>query len=380
MTQTQARPRSSTVVSPRWRASASVGEGLRNVRDGAWLFAGLVAISALVVGGALLADVVTGARILGEESAYLDAGGNLLVAQRQSDGTLDAGRCASLTGISGVTAAAGVSVEPGAGRLVGRPDSQQTIVTATPGVLEILDVGSVGTDQAVASSVVSERWLWREGSHFQIEADDAERVGVPSTVQSLAAVADLELLSEGASTGILFLRAPVGEVDQCFVQIAAQYRDDVRAALPALLGERPDSAVTVADRLPAGAFAQDPAASWDGRPTRWIAGAAGLVVGLLWLVVAWTRRGRAALYASLGVPYAGGVLIRWVEGAGVVALGVLWGAALATSVAVVGVDVQLGVVLSLVSRGGALAGAVGLAVVTISALMRPGTLAALKDR
>ncbi|NKY38115.1 hypothetical protein [Cellulomonas septica] len=380
MTQTQVRARSWTSVGRRWRASASFGEGLANVRDGALLFAGVVAISTLVVGGALVADVVTGARILAAEREYLDSGGNLLVVQRQSEGKLDAGLCASLEAVPGVTAAAGVSVEPGAVRLVGRPESQQTIVTATAGVLDILGVDGVGGDEVVASTVVSERWLWQEGSRLRIEAEDADHVGAPSAVLTVAAVSNLERLSEGASTGILLLQAPTGEVDHCFVQVDAQYREDVRAALPALLGERPDSAVAVSDRLPAGAFAQDPVAAWDGRPTRWIAGAAGAVVGLLWLVVAWTRRGRAALYASLGVPYAGGVLIRWVEGASVAVLGVLWGAALAASVAVAAVDTPLGVALSSVTRGGALAGAVGLAVVTVAALVRPGTLAALKDR
>jgi hypothetical protein len=164
------------------------------------------------------------------------------------------------------------------------------------------------------------------------------------------------------------------------VRIEPQYRSTLRAAIPAVLGETSRAPINVADRLPAGPSAQDPSAAWAGRPTRWAPAAAGVVVGLLWAAIAWTRRGRSALYASIGVPYSGGVLLRWTEGAAVVLLGALWGCVLAVEIAALGVDVPLRVATSLVLRDGGAATAVALAVVVLVGLWRPPTLAALKDR
>jgi hypothetical protein len=372
--------RSTTTARTRWRTAASVGEGLANLRDGALLGAVLVAITTLVVAAALLVDVLTAARVLTAERDYLAAGGDLLVAQSAGPQGLDAGRCAALADVQGGRAAAALTVVPGAAHLVGRPESQQTLVTATAGILDLLDVPVLPDDGVVVSRVIADRWQWAPGSHLQLDAVDARAARAPSDVLTVAAVRDLALLSEGASTGVLMIRPPVGDADQCFVRIDPQYRDDLRDTIPAVLGETAANAVNVSDRLPPGALAQDPVAAYEGRTTRWAAGAAGLVVGLLWGVVAWTRRGRAALYASVGVPYSGGVLIRWTEGGGVVLLGVLWGAALAATVAVCTVDVPVGVALALVVRGGGLALALAVAVVVLVGLWRPPTLAALKDR
>ncbi|NTW40581.1 MAG: hypothetical protein HGA44_11965, partial [Cellulomonadaceae bacterium] len=181
-------------------------------------------------------------------------------------------------------------------------------------------------------------------------------------------------------TGVLLLRAATGTTSTCYVRIEPPYREDLRAAIPAVLGETSTSPIQVADRLTAGAFAQDPATAFAQRSTRWAASAAGLVAGLLWAVIAWTRRGRAALYASIGVPYAGGVLIRWTEGAVVTLLGVLWGTALAVTTAVSLAHTDAGLALDLGARGGITAGTTALVVVVLAGLWRPQTLAALKDR
>lgn len=107
---------------------------------------------------------------------------------------------------------------------------------------------------------------------------------------------------------------------------------------------------------------------------------AGVIVALVWGVIAWQRRGRAALYSSLGVPYSGGVLIRWTEGAIVVALGVLWGTAIAATFAVTGTDIPASVAVNLGLRQGAVALAVSLAGVAVAGLWRPNTMRALKER
>lgn len=363
----------------RWRLRASLAEGLANLRDGALLSALLVAFATLTIGGAVLVDVVAVGRVVAAERSYLERGGDLLVAQT-ARGAVDAARCDALGRATGVRAAAAVTVRPAAVGLVGRPDSQQTVVTATSGVLDLLDVPDLPADGVVVSSAVAERWQWSVGTHVQLDPVRSAELGAPSTVLTVAAVRDLGILSEGASTGILLIQPPAGGAERCFVRIEAQYRADVRATVPAALGETGDNGVNVSDRLPAGALSEDPSAAFHGRVTRGSGAAAGLLLGLVWAVVLWTRRSRAALYASIGLPYSGGVLVRWTEGAGVVVLGGLWGVTLAIGVAAVRVDVPLDVAVGVAVRGGCLATAVALTVTVLAGLWRPSTLAALKDR
>lgn len=363
-----------------WRVRSWLREGALNLRDGAPLGVTLVTLVAVVLAAAVLLDVVTASRVVRGEQEYLDAGGDLLVATSSGDEPVDVPACLALEGVRGVRAVAAVSVRPGAAPLVGRPESSQTLVTATAGVLDLLRVPELGATEVVASHAIAERWQWAVGSHLQLDPAAAARLGAPSGVLTVAAVADLALLSEGASTGVLAVAPPTGTADGCWLRIDPQYRSDLHAAVPAVLGETGTTSVTVADRLPAGPLAQDPAAAFAGRTTRWAGAAAGAVVGLVWCLVAWTRRGRAALYASLGVPWSGGVLIRWTEGACVVGVGTLWGVALGTTGAVVLAGAPPGLALDLALRAGAVALAVALTLVAAAGLWRPPTLAALKDR
>ncbi|TQL02504.1 hypothetical protein [Cellulomonas sp. SLBN-39] len=362
-----------------WRARASFAEGATNLRESGVLGAVLVGLAAVLVAAGLLVDVRAAHAVVEAESGYLAAGGDLLVAQAGDDGSIDAARCVAVAGTTGVRASAAVTVAPGAAGIVGRPAAEQTVVTATDGVLDVLDLPAPRPDGVVVAAGLADRWEWAAGSHLQLVPREST-AGLPTGVLTVEAVADLARLSEGASTGVLVLAAPIGDAQACFVRIDPQYRDDLRAALPAVLGETAAGPVSVSDRLPAGALAQDPASAYDHRVTRWVGGAVGAVVGLVWAVVAWTRRGRAALYASLGVPWAGGVLVRWVEGLGIALLGTVWGTSLAATTAVTALGVPAPLAVDLAVRGGALAFAVASLVVVAAGLWQPPTLASLKDR
>lgn len=376
-----AQPRYPPVPPARsWLVRSSFREGVLNLRDGAPLGVALVALVATVIAVAVLLDVVTAARVVRAEQEYLDAGGDLLVAASSGDRPVDVPACLALRGTRGVRAVAAVSVRPGAAPLVGRPDSSQTLVIATAGVLDLLGVRTLAATEVVVSQTVADRWQWTAGSHLQLDPAAAAGLGAPSGVLTVGAVADLGLLSEGASTGVLAVGPPTGTADGCWVRIEPQYRDDLHAAIPAVLGETDTTSVTVADRLPAGPLAQDSAAAFAGRTTRWAGAAAGATVGIVWCLVVWTRRGRAALYASLGVPWTGGVLIRWTEGACVVVVGTLWGVALGVTVAVALAGAPPSLSLELALRAGAAALGVSLTLVVAIGLWRPPTLAALKDR
>lgn len=372
-----------------WGTRASLAEGWAAVRDGGALPAALVGVVALVTAAALAADVVAAQRVVDAEAAYLAEGGDLLVARFVGDGAsteaagaeaeVDAAACTRLGDMAGVRGAFALDVEPGGAQVVGRPEAQQTVVTATDDALDLLGVTALAPGEALVSSIVADRWLWATGSAFRL-VPTSEALGSDALELTTAAVVDLGLLAEGASTGVLLPRAATGTTQTCYVRVEAWARDDVAAAVPAVLGETSDRPVQVAERLPAGAFARDPAADYDGRPTRWAGAAAGLVTGLLLAVVAWTRRGRAALYASVGVPWSGGVVLRWAESLLVVGAGVAWGTFLGATTAVLGRGADAALAVPLALRGGLAALAAATVVVVLVGLARPPVLASLKDR
>lgn len=370
------------VVGPnRWRARHSVVEALENVFSGGILSVSMVAVMAIASATLISADLGAAHDTVEQERAYLTAGGDLLLAQPGSDtGTIDAARCAALSTVEGVRTSFALDVEINAASLTGRPEAQQTVVTATAGVADLFGIAPLGANEAVASSVVADRWQWSEGSLFQVNAEDAQRLGLPTSPLHVVGVRDLGLLSEAASTGLLVTRPATGPAQWCFVQVVPAFRDDVAAVMPALLGETAGNSVHVAPRLPLDRFAQDPAVAFESRPTRWAGAAAGAFAGLVCAVVGWTRRGRAALYASIGVPDSAGVLIRWVEGILVVSIGILWGglSGLLWALARGSSDSSLGIELTV--RHVAVALAVASACVIVAGAPRPATLAALKDR
>ncbi len=370
---------SNSRLAPQWKARASFGEGFANISEGAGLACALVAIVAALVCTLCASDIFAVRSIVADESRYLNAGGDILVAQR-SQGTIDAKDCTALDKVTGVRAATALSVIPDGVTISGRPDSHQTLVTATAGILDFFDLPYPGEDGVIVSQRIADRWKWAPGSRLQFEAASAAVHHAPSGVLRVAAVADLAKLGDAESTAILMLRAATGQADFCYVRVQAQYRADITKALPALLGDRDSARIQVSDLLSQGAFTVDPAAVFDHRSTRDVGLLAGTIVALLWAIVGWLRRGRSALYASLGVPYPGGVLIRWTEGALVMTLGVLWGTVLAVTIAVRSTDISTSLALNLALRQGAVALAVALAGVVVAGLWRPATMASLKER
>lgn len=363
-----------------WTLWTSVTEGLRNIRDGATLGAGLVLITAAVVGATTMADITTVSAVVADEAAYLDAGGDILVVV-PAEGHLSASVCDRLPQLTGVRAAAAVTQLPAGVQLTGRPGSSQAIVVATSGVADLLGTPMPGADQAIAPKTIMERWLWDTRTLLQFDADDAAQQGVdlPAGPISIAATHDFRQLSEAASTSILLITTTNTPASECTVRIAPQYREDLRSALPAMLGETVTNPVQVADRIATGALSQDFSITFEQRGTRHAGLLAGAFSGFVFAIVLWTRRGRSALYASLGVPYTGGVVIRWTETLLPLWVGASWGTLLAVTASIARktpVDIALEVGL----RQGTCAALAASALVLLAALWRPQTLQALKDR
>jgi hypothetical protein len=364
-----------------------VREGVENVRRGGILMGALVVIMTIFVAGATVLDARTAQAIIDAEARFLDDGGDLLVAFAGT-GRIDAAACERAKELAGVRAAGAVDLGPLATGVVGHPGVSQSIVAVTPGVLGLFgDRGprvppvpvTLASDEVIVAPAVAERWAWKAGTTLQLTGGEVAGLALPEEALRVAAVADLELIDDAASTSVLVIRPATGWAGACYVRVDPRYRADVAAGLPFFLGESRSSPVSVADRLPEGGGTTDPATAVDERATRWIGAAAGVMMGLLWGIVAWMRRSRTALYATIGVSRSSSFLIRWTEAAGVLLAGSLWGGAFGISAAVaMGCTPAHAVVWAGTTAVVALG--TGMLLATAVTLWRPATLAALKDR
>ncbi len=376
-----------------WRAGSSISEGLRTLRDGGWLTATLVLIVTAVTAVTISVDLITVSGILAAERAYLDAGGDVIVAEGQptnatitalqphtsgglqvGTGALDAARCAALTDLPGVRAAAAVSVLPGTG-LAGRPEATLTIGAATRGITDILDLADPNL-QVITTPTLAERWGWGPGTW--IEPVDPPQP-LPDGTLRLDAITPLDRLGQEWDTTVVIPRTAAGPADQCYLRIHPQYRDTLQATLPARLGESPALRIVVRDIIPTGPYSLDPSADFTSRVTRHAGLAGGALAGAILSLVMILRRGRAALYASVGVGYPDGVLIRWTEYLLPLIAGLAWGTGWALALATT-TGTPLAVATGLGLRQAATVLATGAIIVVLTGLARPTTMTALKDR
>jgi hypothetical protein len=366
-------------VTRRWRTGSSIAEGLRNVVSAPFLFGALTVAVALVAGGAGAADLVVTSRVLDTEQAYLDAGGDILVAQVTDGDAFGAAACTSAAGVPGVVAAA--AVDERHVRIAGRPEVVQTVLAVTPGFAGVVDAALPGPGEVLVADTLAERWQWSPGGHLQMLPGDSVGDGwtPPTEVQTVAATVPLTRLGDAASTSLVTVRPETGDAGSCVLRVRPEQADDVAAAIPATLGEGPSRKVQVSRQVYTGQFGPDPAAEFAERPTQWAGLAGGAVIGVILALITWTRRQRAALYATLGVPPGAGVVLRWTESATPLLLGAGWATVWA---ATLGLALGLTPVHALLGAAGQVgaAVAVALAAVIVVGLWRPPTLAALKDR
>ena len=131
--------------------------------------------------------------------------------------------------------------------------------------------------------------------------DPVLRDVVTSQELHVGTVADLGILGDVWSSGLIIPVAAAGQGDVCFLRADPGAREALRATLPALLATPNSTSPTVvADRLSASRFTQDFVRDYRQRPQRSVAWPAGAVIGLVWLLLRWTRRSHDALYATLG--------------------------------------------------------------------------------
>lgn len=374
-----------------WGLRVAIDEGLRSWRAGRWL---LGILSVLLVSGftvPAVADTLQVSRMVVDERAWEAAGGRLLVATNEGLGVPRLA-CERLADVAGVEASASLTRLARPASLVTAPGAAIPVVAVSEGADGLLGLDPIGSGVVLASGV---------GQTLRLEAGDAialssaeDRAGsvdqgptretdgsreLPAGVLTVAAVADLSLLGEQRSGGMLLTVPVQGAADTCFVRLAPGYVEAARQALPALLQTNGTPAV-VADRLLGGEFARDYAAEYVGRGLRSAPWAIGFAAALLWLLVRWVRRGQEGLLATLGARWPTRTTMRLVEWSALIGTVAVVSVVLSTA-ALLLLGVEAGITLPHVLRFvlvATLSSTAGAALVALVPLQP--ALAGLKDR
>lgn len=337
---------------------------------GRWLSVLLVALFSAGLAAVAITDAVQVQRLVDDERAWVAAGGRMLVATNDAGG-VPAAACEDLRNHPGVLAAAAVSRLDEPVALGIAPQGAVAAVTATEGAAALLGLdGFVGG--VVLPETIADTTGLPVGSHLLLapapstdgltlatppgggpatgqgdgsgaaQPPGAQDVGPPALLDAqplqVVDVADLSLLGEERSSGILLPVAAAGVADACFVNTRPGHVDAAREALPAMLATSGTPAV-VADRLVGGQLARDYAQEHDQRASRQAPWALAVGLGVLWLLVRWLRRGHDGLYATLGAGPTVRTVIRMTEWTLLVLLSVtLAGIAVTIASATLGLD------------------------------------------
>lgn len=379
--------------SPRrgWGLRVVIDEGLRSWRAGRWLMGILSVLLVLGFTVPAVADTLQVSRMAADERAWEAAGGRLLVATNERSGVPRLA-CERLADVAGVEASASLTRLARPASLVTAPGAAIPVVAVSEGAAELLGLDPIGSGVVLASEV-AETLRLRAGDTIALAAAENQADSVsqrppravdgspelPAGVLTVASVADLSLLGEQRSGGMLMAVPAQGAADACFVRLAPGHVEAARQALPALLQTDGTPAV-VADRLVGGAFARDYAAEYHARGLRSAPWAIGLAAALLWLLVRWVRRGQEGLLATLGARWPARTTMRLVEWSATIGTVAVVSVLLSTAALLI-LGVEPGVALPHVLRFvliATLSSTAGAALVALVPLQP--ALAVLKDR
>lgn len=389
----------------RWRTQLAAGEGLRTLLAGRWLSVMLVAMFSAGLAAVAITDAVLVQRLVDDERQWVAGGGRVLVATNDAGGVPSAA-CEGLRSRPGVITAAAVTRLSEPVTLGVAPEAAVAAITATEGAAALLGLEEFVTGVVLPSTIADTTGL-EVGSHL-LMTPAPQTVGVTvsgptgarpagggpasavpgagprpalltATPLQVVGVADLSLLGEERSGGILLPVSADGAAEACFISVRPGYLSAARAALPAVLATNGTASV-VSDRLVGGEFARDYVQEYLQRGSRhapWML-AAGL--GVLWLIIRWLRRGHDGLYATLGAGPVERTVIRMSEWTALVLVSVSL-AGVAIAVAAVTMGLEAAVVLPHAARTTAITVGVATAIAAIAAAVPlRSPLDALKDR
>lgn len=385
-----------------WTPPALIREAYRNTVSGRWFSVAIVLIIMGATVSATMVDAANVSDIHAAEQRFLADGGNIVqIAGTEGEAKVNAAACSALSHSPDVIASSAVSSRVDGARLAGRPEAMQTIHYATAGFEKIAG-SSVTLDagQALSAASIAERWRYSTGALIGFEPAQ----GLDPSVE-VADVVDMARLGDAYTTTLVLLAPATGTADTCLVLVEPWAIDRVIERSPAALGDTKENPLRAASLQQLGDYFVPFGEQYDNRSTAYVPLIAGAAVGLVAAMLMWIRRGRYALYSTLGLKYSQVVQLRLYEWAILLALGVLPGITIAlasslsfgfgqgfvssdqaTSSQVASRISDLAEPISVtywvqsIAFNGLLVGCCAFLVIALFAPFKPATLAALKDR
>lgn len=364
----------------------TLSEGWRNAWAGRAASAVLVALVAATFALVAVADARAVQGLVADERSWVEAGGRVLVAENESG--LPVIACDALNRVPGVQGAVAVTRMAYRVGLSSAPEANLGLVGVTPGLSRLLgapyDAGAVlvapelaeeyGLRDRARTALIPRSLATQEGPSARVEGSV-----LPDDSLYSIRLAPLALLGDAYSSSVLIPMPTSGTADACFVAAEPGSLAALREALPALLPAGGDKPTVVGDRLISGSFVHDYPAEYLARALRWAPVAAGLLIGLIWLLFRWVRRAQDGLYSTLGFRAGHRAVIQLAEWATLLAAGVALAATVAILVLVAGRDWTMVTAIH-VLRDLTMASAAATAVaVLVPLLPLRSPLAALKD-
>lgn len=317
-----------------WTVRAAALEGVRSARSGRWLSVSLVLLAATAFAGSVGLDLHTYARTAAQLEEWEQAGGRVIVVRNAAEG-IAWQDCIDVGAVPGVAGAVPVVRAQSRYTPAHTPDSARSLSITSPQIWGFLDQPA-----QPGEILVSSRAVGIPGPYLRLtpapatagvettQTGPSAQADLPAYPLSVSTGLDLTWLGEVHGTGLVAVTARAPEPGECFVRAEPGAEQQLARALPALLTRPGAAAPTHADPLlPQGAFPRDLDQELRERPTQDLALGAGVVLGVIGILMQWIQRGGNALYRAIGLSQRHLVAARWAEWMVLMLTGILLGAA-----------------------------------------------------
>jgi hypothetical protein len=299
--------------SSKWRLREVVGEGIRNAAHGGPRSLFLVGLLAVLAAVAVLAEATTLQSLRDEEVRLWREGSHVVVVG--SEGGINGTECESLSESGAVEVSGAARRASGTGTVENLGGPEVTLTEGTVGVLAMGDrlagSGSARVPPAVVLALPAADSLGVSGGEMLTIASD----GTPELPVTVDEVRDLFYATNRYSTGVFSVVPAAGIFDTCFLLAAPGYLEIAKAqvsSLSVLPDHASDASIRLLLRTEDGVEQLRRRA--ESRVTRWGGLVAGIVAGLVWVLMMMLRRTESGLYRTLGVSFAELILLRLSEG------------------------------------------------------------------
>jgi hypothetical protein len=236
-------------------------------------------------------DVTQISELIQFRRAVEAAGGSVVVAQ--SDEGISAAECDRLNSAEFVIAAGGYS-RGETSYLESRPGNAVRVGYVTSRVLSVMDPESNSLEFSRSGLALSASFAQRRAVG---EGDFVSISGVP--VRRVGTVLDSRDRMQSVEASVFLSSPPLGKVSQCWVEVKPGFEPWAAATVGYELADA-ETSISVYPLLRTGPFDRDVVAEYENRigSHAWIG--VGIGLGLMGLLIQWSRRSEIALLRAMG--------------------------------------------------------------------------------